>query len=546
MGTNKAALCAVAAAAVLNIAPASTASSIASRTSTSGGMMNTKIMDDAYCLSVRGGFSKSEDKTDRKKKRKMKRKNKKGSEENVLPGNSTATPTPLREEAHDSSQQTQTPPPSTEESKATPKARSRQQQASEPPKSSKKSQPEASTPPIVQEILKENDYYKILGITKQATAQSPESVIKKAYLRRTVHTHPDKTGGDRRAFDKVAEAYEVLSDDSKRQVYDRFGKRGLEQQQQGGGGGFPSHTEDLFRSFFGGNHATSRPQQPSRNRTTRYQLEVTLEDLYKGLVKTVLVSPPEERPFAMRQQPTTKRAQVQVPRGALNGQSIVMSGEMDFDAKDTPGDLVLILKQRPHATFTRKGHDLAISVKVSLKEAICGVHGTIRHLDGRNVSFASARRNDAAPILIKTGDVQVLKGQGMPKNARGTEFGDLYVQYNVVLPSTAARQEMTPNERAELGRLLDKLEGKQSSSVEEIDDSNVDVLTQASLSDFGIASGTPEVPPDPTSMEEEGPGFSPFGSRQFYFPSGSPSPFFGMRQGPMYEEDDSNVQCRQM
>jgi DnaJ-class molecular chaperone len=221
---------------------------------------------------------------------------------------------------------------------------------------------------------------------------------------------------------------------------------------------------------------------------------------------------------------------------------------MDFDAKDTPGDLVLIMKQRPHATFTRKGHDLAISVKVSLKEAICGVHRTIRHLDGRNVVFASARRNDDdAPILIKTGDVQVLKGQGMPKNARGTEFGDLYVQYNVAVPTTAARQEMTPNERAELGRLLDKLEGKQS-SVEENNDSNVDVLTQGSVSDFGIASGTPEVPRDPTSMEEEGPGFSPFGtsSRQFYFPSGSSNPFSGMRQGPMYEEDDSNVQCRQM
>ena len=101
-------------------------------------------------------------------------------------------------------------------------------------------------------------------------------------LKRALQTHPDKTQGDRRAFDKVAEAHDVLSDETKRSLFDRYGKKGIDRPPS-------SHrsttmTEELFRSMFG-HGATAVP----RNKNVKYQLEVTLEDLYSGLTRAILV-----------------------------------------------------------------------------------------------------------------------------------------------------------------------------------------------------------------------------------------------------------------
>lgn len=426
--------------------------------------------------------------------------------------------------------------------------------------------------PIVEEILKEEDYYRILGITK---GEKNPAVIKKSYRRRALQTHPDKTDGDRRAFDKVAEAYEVLSDDEKRQAYDRFGKKGLD--GAGPGAGFSS-AEELFRSFFDGGGRGGNPfPQPRRNRTARYQLEVTLEDLYKGLTRPVAIASPDHHHGRGGGGARQKTVQVNIPRGALSGQSIRLPGAMDFDPDDTPGDLIFALHQRPHRRFTRKGHDLAVSMTISLDEAIHGVTSrTIRHLDGRSLTIASAREeqylgtdnnkddgnNKKVARSIQTGDVHVLKGQGMPKNAHGTEFGDLYVQYQVELPATTgvAASRLMPEEREQLARLIRKMEGRPEPS--EPSSSNVQYLQTANASDFGHASGRPEIPRDDDEMHDEqddhhaNPFTSPFGQgrNSFYWSSsaGGPSPFFGMNPEDLFRgqggppHPDENVQCRQM
>ena len=418
-----------------------------------------------------------------------------------------------------------------------------QQEPQAPSEDKPNSQPSGATPdevpktlPVVEEILKEDDYYRILGVARTSTPTE----IKKSYRRKALLTHPDKTNGDRRAFDKVAEAYEILSDESKRKIYDRHGKKGLD--GAGPGHGFAT-AEDLFRSFFGGAGGRGPYQQPRRNRTARYQLDVTLEDLYNGLIRNVAVAPPDGRA-------TSKQVQVNVPRGALSGQSIRLHGAMDFDPEDTPGDLVFSLHQRPHRQFTRKGHDLAVITSIGLDEALNGTTRTIRHLDGRSLTIASARN---AP-MIQTGDVQVLKGQGMPKNAMGTEFGDLYVQYRVELPKpNAATSRLTAEEREELGRLLRKMEGR---AEPDVPTSDVQYLQPARPSDFGTASGTPEIPRD--EEEDEGGHFSgnPFGNGRssFYYSSGfggGGSPFFGMNpedlfRGESQTGDENAQECRTM
>ena len=400
------------------------------------------------------------------------------------------------------------------------------------------------TIPIVEEILKEEDYYRILGITR-GEVQSNPAVIKKSYRRRALQTHPDKTNGDRRAFDKVAEAYEILSDDEKRKVYDRRGKKGL--HGAGPGHGFPT-AEDLFRSFFGDGLGRHPFSPPSRNRTARYQLEVTLEDLYKGIVRNVAIAPPDG-------QGVPKQVEVNVPRGALSGQPIRLHGAMDFDPDDVPGDLIFLVHQRQHRRFTRKGHDLAVAITIGLDEALNGVTRTIRHLDGRTLTVASKRPTEHGGPMIQSGDVHVLKGQGMPKNAMGTEFGDLYVQYQVEMPKpSAAASRLSVEERAELGRLLRKLEGRVQQ--ESSDPTDVLYLETARASDFGTASGRPEIPRDEEDEHDEhhhqfhgDPFGSPFGRGQsFYYSStGGSSPFFGMNPEDLFRDaPPTDGECRQM
>ena len=483
------------------------------------------------------------------------------------------------------------------------------------PASSSSSHP-ISDSPVVEEILQHEDYYDILGLPR---GEGNISAIKKAYRRRAVQTHPDKTGGDRRAFDKLAEAYDALLDDDKRALYDRYGKAGLDPTNglaagAGAGRGGMASAEDLFRSFFGGGPSQQQQQQArNRNRTLRYQLEVSLEEMYKGKTRKVTVeAPPRQQQRNMffdsptQERRKKKTVEVPIPRGGHPGQRIVLSGEMDFDAQDgnggggPPGDLIFQLHPRPHKTFSRKGHDLALEVKISFQEAVCGCKRTITHLDGRSITVESAKRqipkervdrfdNNAASvyqskvvedgmgeasseaasnIYIQTGDVQVLKGQGMPKNAQGTEFGDLYVQYSVELPNSAAgAQSLTPSERIELGRLLEKLDGDgrkgngkkttrfpipgNLSNIKSSSASPSFTLEPASLMDFGRASGPVQQPVDDHDdhhqQEDDHQQHFPFGNsgaqRQFFFSSSGSSPFFGQETN---FEDDPNVQCSQM
>jgi DnaJ-class molecular chaperone len=435
-----------------------------------------------------------------------------------------------------------TPPKSRNKKKKTKaprKAEKQEQEKKKEPKETKEE--EASAPPspqetLIQELLQEDDYYAILGVGKTATSQQ----IQKAYRRRAVQTHPDKVpNNDRRAFDKVAEAYDILSDDTKRATYDRFGKRGLDSTAEGRPPS--SFTEDIFRSFFGSQFSNYRNSQQPHNRTVRYQLEVTLEDLYNGIQKNVIVT-----------EPSQKKVQVSIERGMLSGQAIVLSGEMDHVADATPADLVFVIQQRPHPHFTRKGHDLAMELSVSLQEAICGMTRTIRHLDGRLISISSAKHvlgEDNVNMLIQTGDVHVLKGEGMPKPGERDSYGDLYVQYKVVMPTQEAVNALTSDEREQLGTLLGKLEGNKNVNKRAESDKNVRFMEKASPADFGRASGPFRV--DTEGYEEEHSRRTfPFGQRQFHFANGSN--FFGGFGGfggrPNFDDDDdeTNVQCQQM
>eukprot|EP00979_Chaetoceros_neogracilis_P010751 scaffold2585_cov407-Chaetoceros_neogracile.AAC.6 len=119
-----------------------------------------------------------------------------------------------------------------------------------------------------------------------------------------------------------------------------------------------------------------------------------------------------------------------VPVGVVQGSSIRLSGMVYHVSNATPGDVVFIIRQKRHEQFTRKGHDLATEMKISLSKAVCGFEREAIHLDGRQINIkgpaatlgakdanANDSDNDAIeiPSAIQTGDVHVVKGEGMPK-----------------------------------------------------------------------------------------------------------------------------------
>lgn len=456
-----------------------------------------------------------------------------------------------------------------------------------------------------------DDYYEILGVHKTATPIE----IKKAYRRKAVQTHPDKTpDGDRTEFDRVSEAYDVLSSEDKRVIYDRFGKAGLEHGGSPGGGLSGSFQEDILRSFFGGSSASpfssSSPfsnRRRSVHRNIKYQLEVTLEELYKGATKEVSL------PIPRRHQHTAnasyKKMEVTIPAGSSSGQSVTLPGEIDYiDPNATPGDAIFILVQRPHRVFSRKQADLAMECEISLKESLCGFQRAIVLLDGSEVMVQTNPYDDqindnsdsdleeeaevelGAIDIIRTNDVRVIKGVGMPTQNGGR--GDLYLQFKVIMPgekhskrtsgfgSLSNRSNLnakggshdmnlhfTRSERRELGRLLDKLDGvssvlheyeKTNKEANVVKNENIKILEMAKATDFGKTKAA-EVGNDEDEYldrDDDRDGLhNPFfgSSRQFFSYSSGAGPrnsfFPGNRRNNSYDtgaDDNEEVQCQQM
>ncbi|KAJ2552676.1 DnaJ- protein scj1 [Coemansia sp. RSA 1878] len=334
------------------------------------------------------------------------------------------------------------------------------------------------------------DYYKILGVSRDASQQE----IKRQYKTLSRKHHPDKNPGDKEAherFIELAQAYEVLSDDEKREIYNRYGEEGLKNQGGSGGAGFHDPF-DIFAQFFGGNvrfdrrgGARAKPRGPD----VRIHMPVTLHELYTGTEIDVDISKqaicshcdgsgaasPDDvetcskcsgsgvrivkqmlGPGIVQQMQTTcdkcsgkgkmiakpcphcKGARVmrepdtlavRVEPGMSDGEELVFDEEADQHPDHEPGSVIFRLQQQPHETFERRGDDLHAEVTISLLDALVGFTRSMTHVDGK--STIELRRKGITP----PGFVQRLSGKGMPRHRSGnSKHGDLLVTYWINFP----------------------------------------------------------------------------------------------------------------
>jgi len=338
------------------------------------------------------------------------------------------------------------------------------------------------------------DYYDTLGVSRTAT----EAELKSAFRKLAMQFHPDKNPGDAAAeqkFKDINEAYQCLSDGQKRAAYDRFGHAAFENGGGMGGGmgdGFGSSMADIFDDLFGdmmGGGRRGRSNGRERGSDLRYNLEITLEDAFKGKTATIKVpslmsceactgtgakagSKPkacgtcggagrvraQQGFFAIeRTCPTCqgrgemidnpcdacrgagritkeRSLSVNIPPGVEDGTRIRLAGEGKGGVRGGPaGDLYIFLSMKAHPFFQRDGADLFCRVPISMVQAALGGEFTVHTVDGSEAKVK-------VPEGTQSGKQFKLKSKGMPV-LRTRDFGDLYIQANVETPQNLTKRQ---------------------------------------------------------------------------------------------------------
>ncbi|CAF3852338.1 unnamed protein product [Rotaria sordida] len=360
-------------------------------------------------------------------------------------------------------------------------------------------------------MVKETKYYDILGVQPNATVDE----IKKAYRKLALKLHPDKNpDNDPEQFKQLSQAYEVLSDEKKRSLYDQVGEQGLK-EGAGAGGFHGSDPFDIFNMFFGGSFSN---RQDNRGKNLVHQLGVSLEDLYNGAVrklalqKNVICDKCEGRggkqgavskcttcngsgfvtrvnqlaPGMIQQIRShcsdcegqgekinakdkcktcdgkkivreRKIIEVHIDKGMEDGKKITFNGEGDQEPGLEPGDIVIVLDEKEHSIFKRDKTDLHIKMPITLTETLCGFQKVIKTLDNRQLVITSLPEKKTSRLLfalgeiIKPGDIKCILNEGMPVYRNPLEKGRLVLHFDVKFPT---KNEIRPENISKLETLL--------------------------------------------------------------------------------------------
>jgi molecular chaperone DnaJ len=294
--------------------------------------------------------------------------------------------------------------------------------------------------------LSKKDFYSVLGVHRTAS----EDEIKKAYRKLAMQYHPDKNPGDKGAeelFKEASEAYEVLRDPKKKQMYDQFGHTGAHvsggPNPFDGFGGFsgaqagPESFQDIFGDFFsdmftGGGAAGARhqgvPRGAAKGADLRYSLSISLEEAATGCEKVISFV----RKKGAKEE--TAKLSITVPAGVKAGQRLKLRGEGDsLGIGSRAGDLYVIVNFLSHPLFRRRDNDLLLELPINFVDAVTGTAVEVPTLVGKATL--------TIPAGTQPAQVFRLKGKGFP-DVGGYGAGDMLVKVIIDIPRNLSTEQI--------------------------------------------------------------------------------------------------------
>lgn len=339
------------------------------------------------------------------------------------------------------------------------------------------------------------DYYNILGVERNAT----EGQIKKAYRVKALESHPDR-GGDEEVFKQISRAYEVLSDNKKRKLYDQYGEQGLNDMDQGSA----VDPSEIFNMFFRRGEGASNTGGNSRL-DAPVGIQVTLKDLYDGCTRIEFASRNRKckdckglgykststdykcmacdgvgHKIEMRQiGPMTQVVKIICPQcngkghtapveltckpcdgmgikeyndkfevtivpGMVNTQQIVLEEEGHQDRDGNTGNLIFVIQEEPHPHFKRIGDNLLYTKNITLGDALCGTQFIIDFINDKPLLVKSK-------IVVNPLSTYKLVGWGMPIFDTDNDTGDLIIDFEVSFPK---KNEIKPEFKKQIKKFL--------------------------------------------------------------------------------------------
>lgn len=335
--------------------------------------------------------------------------------------------------------------------------------------------------------------YEVLGVDQKAT----QDEIKKAFRKLAIQHHPDK-GGDQEKFKEINAAYEILSNEEKRQTYDKYGFEGLKTGGMGASG-----FGDIFDIFMGGRGGGRGRQEQRQLKPTVRPIEINLKDAYNGKTtsinverkvvcegcagkggidpktcgkcngKGIVLKMQQLGPGMYTQTQAeckecdatgkiiekknlcktcngkkiltkNEKIEVVIPLGTPDDDKIVISGKGDEHYEYKTGDLVIVVKIKPNPVFKRVRNDLHIEKKISLIEALTGFSFNLTHLSDQLITIKMP-----ANTMVSHKEVMKVPNMGMPHKNSPMSCGDLFVTFQVELPTS-----LTPDQIAMLKQCL--------------------------------------------------------------------------------------------
>lgn len=293
------------------------------------------------------------------------------------------------------------------------------------------------------------DYYKILGLNKNST----EEEIKKSYRKLAIKWHPDKNPNNKEQAEKefklVSEAYAILSDPKKKQVYDKFGIAGLEQQDFGGSGDFRSGIDPnvIFKSFFsshddlfsqsnifGNNYTFNINRNQNQKREIKKILAVSLNDVYTGCIKKMRIN--RKKVLNNTLVSESEILEMKINPGMKDGSKFTFYDKGD-NYNGISDNIIFELKQIEHNYFKRENNDLILKnpIKISLLKSLIGCKIYIKSLMNEDIEV---NLYDQSPI--NNNYIHIIKGQGM-YSSKHNLTGDLKIKFNIIFPEKLESQQ---------------------------------------------------------------------------------------------------------